>query len=698
MKDDQAPGGPVTVSLAGDVGVLTICNPPVNASSQAVRRGLIEGLRQLAGQDRLRAVVIHGAGGAFIAGSDIREFGKPIPPPELPEVIAAIEAFELPVIAAIDGPALGGGFELALGCDYRLASPKAVVGLPEITLGMIPGAGGTQRLPRLIAEATALEIICSGRRIGAREAAGLGLVDAVLDGDFVAAAVRFAETAGGKRVLKDLPVVRSAPDALQASEAAALKKGRGRQNVAAAIEAVGWARDLEPDEGLRREREAFQRLRSSPAAAALRYVFFAEREAGKVAGLEGVAARPIKDVGVIGAGTMGANIARAFLDGGFSVVLADQSEAVLEGAAARLHADYAGSGALDRLTSATEARAAAACDLIVEAVVEDLEVKTAVFKALDGLSKPGALIASNTSYLDIDQLAVATDRPEAVLGLHFFHPAHRMKLVEIVRGARTSPEALKTGLSVAKALGKIPVVARVGEGFIGNRIYAAYRRQCEFMLEDGALPEQVDQALTGFGMAMGPFAVSDMSGLDIAWRMRQRLAPHRDPLARYVDIADQLCGLGRFGQKSGEGWYRYTAGSRRPEVDPAVTALIEEASRAKGLARRAFSADQIVERALIAMVNEAALLLQEGIAQRPSDIDVVMVHGYGFPDVEGGPLYWASRQSPNDLARAMLGLEAATGHGFRRGPVETTLAQIRPARQPRPERKPRRSGPRRGAG
>jgi 3-hydroxyacyl-CoA dehydrogenase len=632
----------------------------------------------------VKAVVLIGANNAFIAGSDIREFGRPIPPPELPDVIAAIEAIEAPVIAAIDGPALGGGFELALGCDYRLATPKALVGLPEITLGMIPGAGGTQRLPRLVKEADAIDIVCSGRRIGASEALSLGLVDAVVEGDLREEAIRFGAAGREKRVLRTFMVRRSSPEALQAAEDAALKKGKGRENVRAAIEAIRWARELPAEDGLACERQVFQRLRNSPAAGALRHLFFAEREAAKVPGMEAVKARPIKTVGVVGAGTMGSNIARAFLDGGFEVVLVDQAQGVLNAAVERMRQDYertANPGAaakpLERLTTSTDIGAAAPSDLLVEAVVEDLPVKTAVFKELDRLAPPHALMATNTSYLDVNRIAEATERPEAVFGLHFFHPAHRMKLIEIVRAEQTSAEALKTGLAMAKALRKIPVVARVGEGFIGNRIYAAYRRQCEFMLEEGALPSQVDGALQGFGMATGPFAVSDMSGLDIAWRMRQRLASSRDPLDRYVSIPDQLCELGRFGQKSGAGWYRYGEGSRKPEDDPQVTELIETASRTKGVARRAFSSEEIVERALITMINEAALLLLEGIAQRPSDVDIVMVHGYGFPDVGGGPLYWASRQPTDAILGAMIRLEATAGHGFKRGPVEELLERLK---------------------
>ena len=684
----QPPVKQVRVETDGAVAVVIIDNPPVNAGSREVRQGLLDAIHAIESDDAIRAAVIIGSGSTFVAGSDLREFGKPLEEPQLPAVIAAIEQCSKPVVAAIHGASLGGGYELALGCDARVASPKAVVGLPEVSLGMIPGAGGTQRLPRLVGVAAAIDLVCSGRRVRADEAALLGMIDKVIEGDLRAGATGFALQAS-KRRLAEENVPAGEAGSIEKAEAAALKAGRHRPHVVEAIAAVKRAASQPFAESLAAERAVFQRLRMGNEAAALRHLFFAEREASKVPDIEGVAPRDVRHVGVIGAGTMGVGIASCFVEAGFRVSLVEQDEAGAQRGLERMR-DIQDRAVKSGRVSAEEAQRRLAlvtptgdltrladADLVVEAVFEDMQIKIDLMRRLDAIVGEKAILASNTSYLDLDQIAAATRRPGAVVGLHFFSPANVMRLLEIVRGEKTNAETMATAIAVGKALRKLAVVARVGEGFIGNRIYAAYRKQCEFMLEEGAYPEEIDAALTQFGFAMGPFAVSDMAGLDIAWKMRQRLAPTRDSRSRYSAIADKLCEQGRFGQKTGAGWYRYAKGERKGNPDPEVRAMIDAASAASGIARRTFPPEAIVRRALVTMVNEAALLLQEGVAQRPSDVDLVMVNGYGFPNYEGGPLFWASRQDPSQLRADLESLAEVSGYGFRRGNVERMLAAMR---------------------
>jgi 3-hydroxyacyl-CoA dehydrogenase len=673
----------------GNVVVLIIDNPPVNAGAWEVRSGLLEAIGAAATDANVSAIVLIGAGMTFVAGSDIREFGKPIREPQLPAVIEAIEACGKPVVAAIHGAALGGGFELALGCDARVATSDAVVGLPEVTLGMIPGAGGTQRLPRLTGLAQAIEIITSGRRVPAPEALRLGMVDAVVTNDLRAAAVRHAQgLEGRKRKVGELPLPSETTQAVENAAANAMARGKDRAAIKEAIEAVRNSARVAFKEGLAAERAVFQRLRESEEAAALRHLFFAQRDAARVSGLHDAEPRPVRRVGVIGAGTMGAGIAICFLDGGWPVTLVEREQSFLDQGMKRIRDAYRRSvesgrmsademeRRIGRITPSVSLSALADADLVVEAVFEDMAVKQALFGELEPLLRTDAVIASNTSYLDLDVLAAATSRPKDVVGLHFFSPANVMRLLEIVRGAATAPDVLATALSLGKKLGKVSVVARVGEGFIGNRVYSAYRTQCEFMLEEGAYPEDVDSALVSFGFAMGPFAVGDMSGLDIAWRTRQRLAANRDPRERYPEILDRLCEKGRFGRKTGAGWYRYPEGARRGVPDPETRSIIEAVSCAKGCIRRPFTAEQIQWRALAAIVNESALLLDENIAERPSDVDLVMVNGYGFPLQKGGPLFWASRQPRARVIAAVDELAASTGFGFRRGNVAPFLDQV----------------------
>lgn len=666
----------VAVERDGDVLVILIDNPPINAGSLSVRRGILDAIGLLAEDRALRAAVIIGEGTTFIAGSDLREFGKPLEEPQLPAVIRAIETVGKPVVAAIHGAALGGGFELALGCDGRVAARGAIVGLPEVTLGMLPGAGGTQRLPRLVGVSRSIQMICDGERIGVDKALALGIVDSIAEGDLRAAAVAFAAGLSGKRLVRDLAVPAEPPDAIDQAIAAAMKAGRGRPNVGAAIERVRAAASEPIDEALATERKLFQEFRMSDDAAALRHLFFAEREAGKAPDDLVGEARPLRRTAVLGGGTMGAGIAICLAEAGLDVVLIERDDDAVQACRTRLHDYWAGRTRTGRCNAeqatAFEARASvgtdwnalADVDLAIEAVFEDIGTKEAVFRRLDALLKPGAILASNTSYLDLDTIAAFTRRPEDVIGLHFFSPAPAMKLLEVVRGAKSGGDAIATGLALARRLKKQAVVARNAFGFIGNRVYDAYRRQCEFMLEEGALPQDVDATLEGFGFAMGPFSVADLSGLDIAWRMRQARAALRDPAARYVAIADRLCEQGRLGKKTGAGWYRHPEGAKRGVPDDAVRALIESESAAKGVTRRAIGADEIVRRALATIVNESAKIVREGVASRASDIDVVLVHGYGFPRWVGGPVHWASRRGADVLDRDFDEVAAKSGAGF----------------------------------
>jgi 3-hydroxyacyl-CoA dehydrogenase len=674
---------PVRLERDGDIGVIVIDNPPVNAGSIQVRRGLLKAIEEVCADPLLRAAVVMGAGNTFIAGSDIKEFGKPILDPQLPQVIAAIGNCEKPFVAVIHGAALGGGFELALGCDARVAAPDAAIGLPEVSLGMIPGAGGTQYVPRLIGIAAAIGMICSGKRIGAKEALAKGLIDAVIeDGPLREGAIAFARGMGSrKRRLGAERVPADEPSAIEKATAAAMRAGKNRPQTAAAIDAIKSSAVLPFHEALAKERAVFQTLRMSREAAALRYLFFAERASARVEGIEGIMPAEISRAGVVGAGTMGTGIAMCFADAGIPAVLTDKDKDSLARGMDRIRISYARQVSDGRISAEEADRriariegvygldALSSCDLAVEAVFEDMEVKRETFAALDRILPPHALLASNTSYLNFDAIAAATQRAESVVGLHFFNPANVMRLVEVVRGGKTSPQTLATALALVKGLRKLPVVARVGEGFIGNRIYAAYRRQCEFMLEEGAYPEEIDASLEAFGFAMGPFAAADASGLDIAWRMRQRLAATRNSRERYVEIPDRLCEMGRLGRKTGAGWYIYPEGARKGEPDSIVRTLIENASTAKGIVRRPFAARDIQTRVLAAMASEAALLLEEGIAARPSDVDLVLVNGYGFPNYEGGPLFWAKAQEKSWLLAQVENLRAVSGFGFRTGDV-----------------------------
>jgi 3-hydroxyacyl-CoA dehydrogenase len=670
----------------GDVAVIVIDNPPVNAGSAEVRSGILAAVRQVRATPDIVAGVLIGAGGTFIAGADLREFGLPLAEPQLPAVIAAIEEGDKPFVAALQGAALGGGFELALGCDARVAAPGTVVGLPEVTLGIVPGAGGTQRLPRIVGIARALRMIATGERLDSARALPLGLVDEVATGDLRAAAVALARKSPTRRQrVRDRSVPVDDAGVVQAAEAAALKAGKRRPAVRAAIDLVKAASTTSIGDGLAQERAVFQALRVSREATALRHQFFAERDSAKHPALADVAPREVGRVAVVGAGTMGTGIAIVALDAGFDVLLLEQDETALGRGTQRIQAHYADRVEAGKLCAEVEAERVsrlrgsldwdliAEADLVIEAVFEELSVKQAVFRRLDALARPGAVLASNTSYLDLDAIAAVTSRPQDVIGLHFFSPANVMRLLEVVRGRATAPDALATGLAVGKRMKKLAVLTGNAFGFIGNRIYAAYRRQCEFMLEEGASPEQVDAALEAFGFAMGPFAVADMSGLDIAWRMRQAQAATRDPSLRYVDIPDRLCEAGRLGRKTGAGYYRYDPAAKGRRVDPAVPALIAESRARKGLVARVLDDEEIRRRALLAIVNEAALLLAEGVAERATDVDVVLVNGYGFPKWEGGPVFRARERGAEALQADLEWLAGCSGSGFKQGDARYLL-------------------------
>lgn len=668
----------ITLERDGNVALIYINNPPVNAGSLEVRQGLLDAIKQVENDSDLVGAALIGAGKMFIAGSDLSEFGKPLESPQLPEVISAIEQCSKPIIAAIHGAALGGGFELALGCDARVASQGSLLGLPEVTLGMIPGAGGTQRLPRLTGIPKAIELICAGTRVSTAEAFTLGMIDAIAEGDLASFAANYVRNMDGKCRIRDRDTQPCDAEQVEQASAKALKAGKYRPQVSKAIAAVLNAGSQPIDLALTSEREVFQQLRMSNEALALRHLFFAERQSAKRVELKNVEPRPVSRVAVIGAGTMGSGIALAFLQAGLDVVLLEQDEAALHRGQERIGGEYrrrvkAGrisqaqaDTELSHLHASTDWAQIASVQLVIEAVFEDLTVKRNLLRQIEPLMDKDAIFATNTSYLDVDQIAEVAKHPQRVIGLHFFSPANVMRLVEVVRGMYTAAEALSTGFAVVRRLGKLPILANNAFGFIGNRIYAAYRRECELMLEEGALPAQIDAALESFGMAMGPFAVADMSGLDIAWRMRQARSHLRDGNSRYVDIPDLLCEQGHFGRKTGSGYYLYDEQGRRSE-DPNVNDLIVQESVRKGIERRVFSRDDIVDRALLTMANEAALLLAEGVTTRSSDIDLVMVNGFGFPKWEGGPSFWAARQSLTSLKARQATMADMSGSSFVKG-------------------------------
>lgn len=651
----------VTRELRGKVLLVTIDHAPVNALSADVRRGLLAAIEAADADKAVEAVLIVGAGRNFIAGADIREFGKPPVPPSLPDVCNRIEACTKPVVAAIHGAALGGGLEVALGAHYRLAVEGAKLGLPEVQLGLLPGAGGTQRTPRLIGAQAALDLILSGRHAGAKEALALGLIDRLGSSDDILA----EGLAYVHELLAAHAPVRRTRDAAALSERAAslaavaaaraetAKRSRGLFSPLKIVDAVEAAIEQPFEDGLRLERKLFLACLDSPQRAGLIHAFFAEREVLKAPETRDAKPRALNKIGVVGGGTMGAGIAVAVLDAGLPVTMIERDDASLARGRAHIEKVYDSLIAKGRMSvdqkadvmtrwqGSTTYDALVDADLVIEAVFEDLSVKKAVFAELDRVCKTGAVLATNTSYLDIDAIAASISRPADVIGLHFFSPANIMKLLEVVVPKQISADVVATAFDLAKKLRKTPVRAGVCDGFIGNRVLAVYRSAADAMMEDGASPYQIDAAVRAFGFPMGPFQVVDLAGGDIGWATRKRRAATRNPNARYVQIADRLCERGWFGQKTGRGFYLYPEGSRTGAPDPEVEAIIEAERERAGVTPRAFTDEEIIRRYMAAMINEGANVVHEGIALRPLDVDVTFLYGYGFPRYRGGPMKYA---------------------------------------------------------
>ncbi len=659
---------PVTLTRDDGMAIITIDNPPVNAASQAVRQGLVDAIRAIEADASLRGVILACAGKTFVAGADIREFGKPPAPPMLREVIDRIEALDRPVVAALHGTALGGGFELALGCHYRVMDGKAFVGLPEVTLGIIPGAGGTQRLPRLIGMAASIDLITSGRRADAAESLKLGMADAIVDGDLVTSARRFLETRLGRPVmrLRDRSLDAVPPDVFAAARKQIAARARGQVSPLSALGLLEETAGMDFVQGMAREADVFAGLRGSAQARALRHIFFAEREIAKIPEAD-ASPGSFASLGVIGGGLMGAGIGAASLLAGLDVLLVERDQAsaetargrilgLLEASVERGKLTQAGYEAISggRLRATASYADLAGADLVIEAAFEDLAVKQAIFRELDKITRPDAVLATNTSYLDVGAIAGVTSRPQRVIGLHFFSPAHIMKLLEVVVPPLAAPEAVATGFALGRRLGKIAVRAGVCDGFIGNRILSAYRKQAEYLMEDGATPAAVDAAFRDFGLPMGVFEMQDMAGLDIIWANRKATAPRRDPRERYVRVVDLICERGHFGRKTGRGYYNHAG--KAPVPDEEALALIAGERRRKGIVARSFSADEIMDRILLAMINEGARILDEGVALRSGDIDVVMVNGYGFPRWRGGPMFMADEMGAAEILRRIEAL------------------------------------------
>lgn len=651
----------VSTRLEDGVAVLTIDNPPVNTGNATLRRDLLVAVQDVAGRDDVVGAVLCGAGPHFYSGSDISEFDGEVTKPLLTEVIALIDALEIPFVAALNGMTLGGGLEVALGCDLRIAEPRAKLGLPETTLGMLPGAGGTVRLPRLIGIPLAIEMIASGRAVSAGDALASGLVDEIVEKDvLLATAIDRARRAAKRRARELTPP--SASDA-EIDDAVATASRKARPNVLRAIELVRTGVHLGSDAALAAERAAFDELRLGDEARNLRYLFFGKRAAAKRLTTPD-APRPVATIGIAGAGTMGASIAATCLGAGLDVVLFDPDAQARARAAASLSEKGAARPRSGELTIVDDLEGLAPSDLVVDAVYEDMTVKGEFLTAVEEVVRDDAVLASNTSYLDLDQLAARLRRPQCFAGLHFFNPADRNPLVEVVRTATSDGVTLATLAALVKKLGKTGIPARVGDGFVANRVYADYRGQAEILVEDGASPQHVDQAMVALGLAVGPFAVGDMSGLDIAWSRRKRLAETRDPAQRYVVIPDRLCEAGRLGKKSGAGWYRYPDGASRGEPDPAVDALIEAARAEKGIVARDIPTEEIQQRVVCAMVVAAAHVVGSGIAASATDVDIALTEGFAFPKWTGGPVRFSASQPAAWLLDGLAAVYASDPIGY----------------------------------
>ncbi|MGB7452103.1 MAG: 3-hydroxyacyl-CoA dehydrogenase NAD-binding domain-containing protein [Lysobacterales bacterium] len=675
----------VNLRTQGRIGVIEINSPPVNALSQTVRMGIMQSLQSAIEDVAIEAIVLICSGRTFIAGADIREFGLPPKTPHLPDVVAALEASPKTVVAAIHGTALGGGFEIALGCHYRVARFDAKVGLPEVKLGLLPGAGGTQRLPRLIGVQAALPIMMTGEPVGAAKAAGLGAIDHVAKGDLLKESLAFTE----KLLTEDAPLRRLCDTQIDPAlipekyyddfRAANARRMRGYFSPERIISAVQAAVALPFEKGMKRERELFTECMQSPESVALRHVFFAERQAAKVAGLaKDTPLRTINSVAMIGAGTMGGGIAMNFTSRGIPVHMVDVDVAAIERGIAVVRGNYMRGVKKGRMSEAqldtlmklfiptTDYAQLASVDLVIEAVFENMAVKKEIFKRLDQVCKPGAILASNTSYLDLDEIAQVTSRPQDVVGMHFFSPANIMRLLEVVRGAATAQDVMATVMKLARQIGKVGVVSGVCHGFIGNRMLEGYIREAGLLLLEGAKPEQIDRVLFEFGMPMGPIAMGDLAGIDIGARVREERRRNGTMPAdeRFGLVADKLVAMGRFGQKTGAGVYLYETGSRTPVPDPQVQTLIQNEAARLGISQRRVSDDEVLTRCIYPLINEGARILEEGIAQRASDIDVVWINGYGFPAYRGGPMHYADSVGLKKIYDRVCGYRDTLGNEF----------------------------------
>ena len=660
----------VVFSKEGNIGLITVNNPPVNALSQAVRAGIQAGVEKGIADGDVAVMLLICEGRTFIAGADIREFGKPPMEPFLPDVCQFIEDCPKPVVAAIHGTALGGGLEIPLSCHFRIAVASAKVGLPEVKLGLLPGAGGTQRLPRLAGVQAALEMITSGTPVPAAKARTMGILDEVVEGDLKAAALAFAKKVVDEkrpiRKVSQLPAKVDSPAVFEDFAKSISRKSRGFIAPFKCIEAVKIATELPFAEGMKREREIFLELQASDQSRAQRHVFFAEREVVRIPGLpDDQPVREIRSVGILGAGTMGGGIAMCFANAGIPVFLLDVKQEFIDKGMAVIKKNYANTVAkgslkqevMEKRMSLITATLAyddlKDVDLVIEAVFEDMVIKKEVFARLDAVCKPGAILATNTSYLNVDEIAAITKRPQDVMGMHFFSPANVMRLLENVRGAKTSPEVYATAMKVGKTIGKVPVLVGVCDGFVGNRMLASRTRECGFMMEEGALPWRIDKVLYDFGFPMGPYAMGDMAGLDVGWRNRKARFDSLTPREKANTILDKICEMGRFGQKTGSGFYLYDE-KRNATPDPLIEELIIRHSAEVGITRREIPDQEIIERAIYSMINEGAKILEEGIVARPLDIDVVWLYGYGFPLYLGGPMFYADTVGLKKVYDAIL--------------------------------------------
>jgi 3-hydroxyacyl-CoA dehydrogenase len=688
----------VSYAVQGHLGLITLNNPPVNALSvsKGVLQRILDAIKEGEHDPNVRAFLVIGSGRAFSGGADISEFGKPYPVgmATLPALASYMDTVTKPIVAAIHGFALGGGLELALACHFRCAVAGTQLGLPEVKLGILPGAHGTQRLPRVIGVARALDMIASGDPIGVDKALELGLIDEIVKGEIAAAGASFANRVvrEGREPRKTSTLTakldQPAAEFFPAARARIAKEYRGYPAPLVIVDCIEAAVTLPFAKGVQKERELFEKLRATTESKALRHLFFAERQVSKIPDVpEETPTRDIKSAALIGAGTMGGGIAMNFANVGIPVKVLELSQEALDKGLGVVRKNYAGTVSKGRLSQeemdkrmslfqgVTSYDALKDADIVIEAVFEDMAVKKQVFEKLDKICMPGAILASNTSTLDVNEIAAMTSRPESVLGLHFFSPANVMKLLEVVRAAKTSKETLATAMKLSKTIKKVGVVAGVCDGFIGNRMLHGYFREAGFLLEEGALPQQVDKVIEDFGFAMGPFRVGDLAGLDVGWLIRKRQAATRPAHLRYSKVADQICELGRFGQKTGAGWYRYEAGSRTPIPDPKVEALILSASKEAGIERRAITDQEILERCMYALVNTGAEILEEGIALRASDIDIVYIYGYGFPRYRGGPMFYADSVGLDKVYESVKRFHQAHGEFWAPAPLLERLAR-----------------------